>query len=286
MSLQDFYDKLHKTLKDKNKLKHESCLVSLAFGVKSNDRNDLIKSAALDKNEINSSERSRLVDLNFIREIENTGKFEITAQGIWNLENKSIIDSEGLISYIDKERFFVKVKGMSDKEKIIIFSMICGRAFSDESQIDLVDQDLLENWSTVLDNSFKKLSEIGVIKITKNTWEKSLYKKGTEHPVSVIIRHTDALPKKVDRIFKAPGDQKYYLEIMENNEPDLDKLAYLFKKVFEDIMDLTNVDEILNHCKSVFIENGKFLYKDGSQFSHPKYDMYLKEASEKVIFSI
>ena len=35
----------------------------------------------------------------------------------------------------------------------------------------------------------------------KKQREKSLYKKGTEHPVSVIIRHTDALPKKVNRIW-------------------------------------------------------------------------------------
>ena len=286
MSLEDFYNKLRKTLENKNKMKHESCLVSLAFGVKSNDRNDLIKSAALDKNEIKATERERLVDLNFIREIEDTGKFEITAQGIWDIENESIINSEGLISYIDKERFFVKVKGMSDKEKIIIFSMICGRTFSDESQIDLMDQDLLENWSKVLDDSFGKLSEMGIIKITKSTWEKSLYKKGTEHPVSVIIRHTDALPKKVNRIFKAPGDQKYYLDIVENDEPDLDKLAYLFKKVFEDKMDVTNIDEILDHCKSSFVENANFLYKHGSKFSHPKYDMFMKEAAENVIFSI
>ena len=286
MSLQNFYDKLRNTLEKKKKLKHDSCLVSLTFGVKSNVRNDMIKNSSLDKNDIVSSERSELIDLGFIREIENTGKFEITAKGIWNIEKSTILDIDELISYIDKERFFVKVEGMSDKEKIIIYSMICGRAFSNDSQIDLIDQDLLKYWSKVLDESFRKLSEFGLIKTTKNNWEKSLYKKGTEHPVSVIIRHTDALPKKVNRIFKAPGDQKYYLDVMNGDKPNLDSLAYLFKKVFGDTMDLTNVDEIIDHCKSVFVKNANFLYKHGSQFSHPKYDMCLKEAAEKVIFSI
>ena len=286
MSLQKIYDLLRNTLEANGKLKHDSCLVSLAFGVKSNVRNNLIKSSALDKNDFNSNEREEMIDLGFIREIEDTGKYEITAQGIWEIEKKSVIDIEGLISYIDKERFFVEIKGMSDKEKIIIFSMICGRAFSSEAQIDLMDQDLLENWSKVLDDSFRKLSEFGLIKTTKANWEKSLYKKGTEHPVSVIIRHTDALPKKVNRIFKAPGDQKYYLDIMNNEKPDLDSLTYLFKKVFGDTMDLSNLDEIVDHCKSIFVENANFLYKHGSEFTHPKYDMYLKEAAENVVFSI
>ena len=86
--------------------------------------------------------------------------------------------------------------------------MICGRSFSMESPVDLVDDDLLENWAKILDSSFTKLSEMGVLKITKNAWEKSLYKKGTEHPVSVLIRHTDGLTKKVNRIFKAHKNQK------------------------------------------------------------------------------
>ena len=149
MSLQVFYDKLRSTLEVKKKLKHDSCLISLTFGVKSNARNDLIKNSSLDKNEISASVRKELLTSGFIREIEDNGKFEITAQGIWDVEKDSIVDVEGLISYIDQERFFVKIEGMSDKERIIIFSMICGRAFSDESQIDLMDQDLLENWSKV-----------------------------------------------------------------------------------------------------------------------------------------
>ena len=175
---------------------------------------------------------------------------------------------------------------LSFPEKIIIFSMICGRAFSNETQIDLMDQALLDNWSKVLDISFTKLNSLGIIKLSKTNWEKTLYKKGTEHPVSVIIRHTDALPKKVNRIFKAPGKQKYYLEIMDNNELNVDKLSHLFKKVFEDKMDLTNLDDIIGHCKDVFIKNGNFLYHEGTPFSHPKYDLTLKEAAENVIFSL
>ena len=285
MSLNKFYNNLRETLENKKKLKHESCLISLTFGVKSNDRNDLIKSAAVGKEEISSTEIDELTELNFIREIENTGKFEITALGIWNIEQQSVIDSEGLISYIDKERFLVEVKGMSDKEKIIIFSMICGRAFSNDSQIDLMNQDLLENWSDILDKSFEKLKEMQIIKMTSNSWKKSLYKKGTEHPVSVIIRHTDALPKKVNRIFRAPGDQKYYLDLTKNGKIDLDKLAYLFKKIFENNLNVTNVDEILDHCKSIFIKNANFLYENGSPFSHPKYDFDINEAAENAVFS-
>ena len=286
MTLQLFYDRLKETLEKNKKLKNESCLISLTFGVKSNSRNDLIKKSALKKNEIGALAREELVTAGFIREIEDTGDFEITAQGIWNIENETIVSTDELISYIDKERFFVKIDGMSDKEKIIIFAMICGRAFSNETQIDLMDQALLDNWSKVLDISFTKLNSLGIIKLSKTNWEKTLYKKGTEHPVSVIIRHTDALPKKVNRIFKAPGKQKYYLEIMDSNELNIDKLSHLFKKVFDDKMDLTNLDDIIGHCKDVFIKNGNFLYHEGTPFSHPKYDLTLKEAAENVIFSL
>ena len=46
------------------------------------------------------------------------------------------------------------------------------------------------------------------------------------------------------------------------------KVEYLLKKVFGDLMDLSNVDEVIDHCKTVFVENVNFLYKEGSDFSH------------------
>ena len=64
------------------------------------------------------------------------------------------------------------------------------------------------------------------------------------------------------------------------------KVEYLLKKVFGDLMDLSNVDEVIDHCKTVFVENVNFLYKEGSNFSHPKFDLCLKEAAENVVFSI
>ena len=57
MNLQDIYDKLRENLIEKKKLKHDSCLVSLAFGVKSNVRNHLIKDSAVNENSISPSEK-------------------------------------------------------------------------------------------------------------------------------------------------------------------------------------------------------------------------------------
>ncbi len=295
MKLEKFYDKLKKIveayiLEKKKNLGdfNDSCLLYLALGVKSNDRNNLLKSSSIGKAEVSSLQIDTLKSAGFIREIEDSGKFEITVQGIWEIEKNAGVTESDLIECIARKRFFFDTtKPMDDKEKIIIFSMICGRSFSSESRVDLIDSDLTGNWTRVLDAAFQKLSELGAIKISEKKWKRILHKqKGTEQPLSSLIRHTDALPKKVDRIYKAPGNQKYYLDVSEGDEINIEKVSYLFKKVFEGTMDLSNMDEIVDFCKQIFLENSNSLYKEGSEFSHPRYDLSLKEAAEKVIFSV
>lgn len=294
MGLQIFYDKLRETtetyIQGKRRFEEfsDSCLLYLTLGMKKNARNKIVKSSSIDKIEVSSLKLNELKDLGFVREIENSGKFEITANGIWEIEKNLGVTISDIINCIESERFnFDTTSPMDYKEKIIIFSMICGRAFSDENQVDLINGDVSENWKTILDHSFQKLSELGVIKESQKKWEVTLHKrKGTDPPLSHLFQHTDALTRKVNTIFKAPGDRKYYLHVMDGGEVDLEKLSYLFKKVFGEIMDLSNVDEIVDHCKDVFVRNSNVLYKDGSKFSHPRYDLSVKEAAEKVVFSL
>jgi predicted transcriptional regulator len=279
-----FYRKLQDNITIERKKIIDNSIIIQFINLKSNDRYRLLTASAIPAYNLNVKKNilDYLVENEYIRETSNIGTYFLTAKGIWHIEkNKNIINEKKLLDFLDNKFFSFEEhvnKKLSDKEKIILFSMIAVRTFSDKSPIDLKKDDtVLTEIENVVDEAYDKLSALGLL---TRLQKKDLYgKPGNEHPVSVIFRHTDALPKKTKGLFKALGEQRYYLDVFKNNHIKKDNLGILFNKILDEkILEMQELDDIYRFCCEIAQSKNIFLF-DLSQhiFSKPKYDEIIKE---------
>ena len=110
----------------------------------------------------------------------------------------------------------------------------------------------------------------GAVKVSQKKWESMLNNtKRPESPLSHLFQHTDKISRRINNILQKTGNRDYWLDIADGEDLDTEKITSVFKKIFGDLMNLTNMDEITDHCKETFVNNGNFLYEDGSKFAHP-----------------
>jgi len=260
------YDKLYEQLNKNKKLKNKSVLISL-MSLKSNKRLEVLLTSAID----NNTPFSNAIDRELIREeyiipvSDGDGKkYILSGKGIWNVE-KEKINTDILIEYIDKKFFGIyrKKPKLSDKEKVIILSFISLGAFSNRQMIDLKTDNLTKDKiNDVLNNSLEFLQQHNIISSTFS--ENDLYgKPGNEHPVSHVIRHTDALPKKTTGIYTVIYPQKYYLEIYGSNKKEfqIDRLVYLYKLIFGNkLIDI--LDDFIQFVTDIYSKYSVYVFKN------------------------
>ncbi len=239
-ALKLLYDELFYHLKKNKKLKKNSVLISL-FEMKSNMRFEILLNAGVGKDEdIGKLIDSELIEKGYVIPIYGGGsvnsmKYILSGKGIWFIEENSV-GMDTLISYLDSKLCgeYKKRTSLSDKEKVIMWTFISLGAFYEKQWIDLKKEYVDKNkMMKALNLSLKFLKENGVI--SKNFSERNLYGKlGNEHPVSHLIRHTDALPKKTLGIYKVVRPQRYYLDLYNPEDKlfDAEGLSYLYKLIF------------------------------------------------------
>jgi predicted transcriptional regulator len=275
--LERFYNCYRDALQVRERLRDESVLVS-SLKVKSNVRYSSLKEASLASTQMDHALLEELLGLEFVRETDEALKYAITAKGIWIVEKAtSILTEDGLIEFLDEKNFsdLFDVPGLSEKEKIVLFALLAARVFSPASPVDLKKDDAtMDAWKRVIEKVFDKFEGSGMIGRTKR--EDLFGAAGNEHPVSNLVRHSDALPKK---IFKALGKQRYCLDIYEASKISTERLAYLLRLVFEGKIDSSRVYEFLEFCKSIAYNDGIFLFDQKTHtFSKPEIDDVIKEA--------
>lgn len=273
--LKILYSNILTNLKINKKFNDNSILLSF-LQLKSNSRFGYLEQSAEDLSRVDNSIIQELINIGYIREAGEVGYYSITAQGIWKIENEEGITSYDIIDFIDKKFFNISLvdRGLTDKEKIILLSLISARAFSQNYAFDLKKGDTtLDSIKRIIDQSYELLYELNLINEMN---EKALYgKRGNEHIVSHLIRHTDQLPKKTKSLFIAPGDQKYYLSLSKNGNLSEKKLVFLLKEIFEkrDFLDIEECEKIMDYCNKIVYDEGIHIYDNISEsFATPMYD--------------
>ena len=137
-----------------------------------------------------------LLGAGWVREAGEASRYSITALGLWEIErNDGLLDEAGLLEYLDSKYFdlFGGSPRLKDRERVVLLALIAARAFSDKSCVDLLkDSHTMDGWRTILEKSYQLLFSLGFVAKLDET---ALFAaKGNEHPVSHLIRHTDALP--------------------------------------------------------------------------------------------
>jgi len=223
-----------------------------------------------------------------IRPSDEINKYTITAKGVWTIERgKQKIAEDSLIDYLDTKFFDVYLgnKTLTDKEKVIILSMVSARSFSENSPIDLKkDEYALDAWKRIIDKSYNKLHEMKLVEKMNND---QLYgKKGNEHIVSNLIRHTDSLPKKTKGLYKAAGQQKYYRNLYSDKKLSKEALGFIISMVFgsKKNIQIGNLDEINEFCLEIAYEEAPYVYDiENHIFALPKYDDVIRNAIREAL---
>lgn len=278
-ALRRFYTDLRDRLLLEKKFRGESVLLS-CLQVKKNVRYRLLSDASIDKFGVASRELQDLLAGGFIRESAEMSRYSITAKGIWEIETEEgILSQRRLVDYLDLKNFdlFSKKSRLTSKEKVIVLSLLAARAFSESSCVDLKKDDATMNgWGRVIEKAYELLRALGLISNLER--EKLLKTEGNEHPVSHLIRHTDALPRKTKGLYTAPGKQRYYLDLSDEREIPMDKVAFMFRLVFEGHLDLDGMDRVLKFCNKVAYDDAILVFELASHiFSNPSFDEVVKE---------
>jgi len=279
-----FYNRLKSVLEiERPKNTHRSVFLPF-FEMTANSRFRILFSSALSVINVSELIINSLLENGWIEPADELDYYCITAKGIWIIEVKTdTLNVEELIKYLGKKYFkstSVSAK-LSDKERIVILLFVSLRAFSPEICIDLKQLDTtLIVLQEVAIKCFRFLRKLDCINSLK---EKDVFgKEGNEQPISNLIRHTEALPRKTKGMFNASGKQKYFINVTKNTTLESHKIAFLLGSVFGKKRINENQDLIVSFMESINSSYSIYVYKsDLPSFSSPIFDCYLKEAAEE-----
>lgn len=284
IELTKFYQKIYDaTEKNKKNIIKRSVFFTF-LNLKSNVRGQLLREATIPSYKINRDALFHLESNNFIRKTETLGNYTITAKGIWEIEQKkNILNITNLLEFLDDKLFNISKfaeKPLSDKQKIVILSMLAIRCFSEDSPLDLkTTEQILNVVKETVDKTYQLLKSLQLISKLN---EDDLYgKKGNEHPVSNLFRHTDELPKLTGGLFKAAGNQKYYLDLYNKDQISHDGIKSLFEKIIgEKKLTFIEMEMLSDFCQKISHEKSIFLFSDIKKhvFSKTKFDDVIKDS--------
>lgn len=268
----------------KKRLKDKSVLVSI-MNVKSNEAYKLLSESGINSISIPRGIFDSLQADGLIRMAEKPGKYVITVRGVWEIESKNgTINTDILLDRVDRKFFDLFKDGgqLTEKEKVILLAMIAVRSFSAESALELKKGKTdLTRLQFLLEASYQLLIKYDQIRKLKR--DDLFGAQGNEHPVSNLIRHTDALLKKTRGIYKTLGrQQKYYLDIYDGEHLSEEALMTLFGYIFGSTMSIELKYELSDFCLSNAYEQSAYLFDLNIHvFANPTYDEQFNEALEK-----
>jgi hypothetical protein len=250
--LRPFYEAFRDAVERVRGSKHPPLILCL-LTMKSNDRADVLRTASIDAKAADFSALQRLRSQGLVRETDERMKFAVTALGVWICDRASgTADEKSLIEFIDEKyfRFADTHPPLTEKEKVIVGSLIAARAFSEESAVNLSSDTLTKDaWRDILQSVYDRFKSGGIVR--KLTDDDLFRKGGNEHPVSHLIRHTDSLPKKTRGLFVAGGRQRYFLNVYNPADRARDNLAYLVLKVVDDAVEPSQLDSLSRFLRDV-----------------------------------
>lgn len=284
--------KLHKKLKDTfirnyNSNITKSIYFSLLNLKSKTKRMRILQKAAVPALNLNSNHLEQLINQKYVEYIDKKKNICLTSFGIWYVEKiLDIIDTKELIGFINDKWFncFADFnRPLSDKEKVILFTLLSVRAFSKNSAVELNNENCHDGWANALNLSFDFLYRNQIIS-DKNLLSSMTGKTKSLQPVIHFFRYSEYLPKQTNGIFVAKGSNGYYLDLYKDEKFDIQSLVFLFEIIFQDKMDFVLMDRINGHCQETSYDiSVKVFIFDTHIFSTPDYDNLVKQALREIV---
>lgn len=279
--LKKLYQSLYDTIEKKKKKLLGNSIILTFFKTTSNNRSQFLNDSSIPGHKIPKEILRKLEDENLIRLTSEYKNYAITCKGVWLVESTiKKLGPEELIDYIDTEYFnlFEKSSKLKESDKLILFSMIATRTFSNKSPVDLSKSDYVKDaWKKIFELTHKKMFEY---KLILSKLSDILNEGGNVHPISDLFRHANELPKMTKGVYIPTRDYKYYLNLYQNGNFDKENLIYLIKIIFNgkelspsDLEDINNFWSQIAHDESAFVLN-----PSENIFWKHEYDDIIREA--------
>lgn len=284
---------LYNKLVDNLMLHHKKILDQSVFltllKLSSNDTYKIISNSSVKFENTFHKEVNGLTNLNYARYSDDKEKLDevvITAMGIWYIEeSKKVINISKVLKYIQSTKLeFPKAKqDLTDNEKIIIYSMLAVRTFSEEVPMDLSSSNLCTNWQDIIENKIvPHLRENKIIRLESVIDKKT----GNEDPISYLLRHANDLPQKTNNLFTTTKRNKYYLSINNDDQGKcLSQISFLINKIIPNIdSDQFSSDVFLFLCD---VAHNQSLYVLPSfEYINNQWDKRIKESLEQLYLGL
>jgi hypothetical protein len=208
----------------------------------------------------------------------------ITAKGVWEIESSlERIDIDKLLAAIDDYKFDIKWGGaLSGKEKVVLFSLIAMRAFSEKTPLNRDNGDKAkENIYCILKNSTEFLGN------NVKSFRYNLPQKTRESTVDAVFARLQSLPENTRGIYKL-SDNKSWLDIYlpETNDIDEEKLSYILWKVFGDNLDFDQQNKIDSFCNRILYEYKNSIYNSDERQNFVFSDITYQNIISNALFKI
>ena len=205
----------------------------------------------------------------------------LTAKGAWTVETECLKYSiDDLLEKIDEKKFGThgKNKKISDKNKVILLSLISLRAFSKETVASYRDNTALEAFWNALSESAAFLLDG---KIISAKFTEMYNESGSKGKFGTLFGEIDKLAGPTCGIF-VPGLSKYYLDFAnEDGDLNKDKISRIFEVIFEEIP-ISLTESLINFCFHISRKYGVLLSDSEVSYCSSKWDNVIKRCIETV----
>lgn len=281
--VKSMYGELKRILKVEKKLRYNSVLLSF-LKIKSNQRLAYLERTSCTKSMF-IGQLDELLSRGDIQHFGDGDKYCITAQYVWKQEKEALLENNCIPVLFDEEYFNCpKAEGISEKERVIIYTLLVARAFSLESAMDLkTGEQYWSKWEDLVGDAYNVLKDAGMLEKLKR---EDLYsKKSTENKVSALFRHTDSLPKKTLLRFIAPGMQRYFLDLVDKDQKVIPaEVTAILKIAFpKNLLDLERIDALSKACIEIAYSKGMYLTEVKNPYIDTKVDGIMKRCFEELL---
>ena len=273
--LSQMYRSYEKWIKENKKYKGNSVLFS-ALKMTKNSRHEFLRTTA--EEYIDKPTASRLVEIGLIRKTDEHDKYAFTGKGLEYTEVE-ILHNTNYFNALDEEYFNIfEDVSISDRERIILMTMVAMRTFSEKATIDLKEAaEVQDQWWDIMLTINDVLIKHEIIKASSSLRTIEI-KSGIEHPASHIIRHSDRLPRATKGIFGKTGNNAYYLSIAVGNKIYAERLADILELIFRENRDPLMWSEISSEMRSFCRIYGiEVLNSLEENYFDANYDEYITE---------
>jgi hypothetical protein len=283
------YEKLVQSMTLANKRLLDNSIFLTLLKLTSNDTYKIIRNASFKFEKAFYKEITNLESLKYVSKPDDKEKLDelvITAHGIWYIEStKGIIELNDVLNYIqDTKLEFPKAKlALVDSEKVIIYSLLAIRTFSDVATMDLNSPDLCNKWQDIIENIIiPHLRESKIIKLESVIDKKT----GTEDPISYLMRHANNLPQKTNNLFVPTKKNKYYLSLNTNHKgKGINQVSFLLNKIIPKIDSIQMSSNLLKFLCDV-AHNQSLYVTPTFEFITNSWDQILKESLEQLYLGL